>query len=562
MDPLDMSARALTTLERRREDFTPGQAALKMTALRELARVPLRTAEQVRRLHEVLCFMRAYPDDADVLQRVEQMLSGFARRRDLREHRDALAHSGIAGTLMGYPFFYPTAHWLSRRWPDALRLDRSDAIAEESIAKSLPAVMSSLENHALRECHLPGYKALDAVRGTRTDATFLLDRIAVMPGDSFTREAFYDLINPSCELLPMDGTPTRTTAVFSGAPRAWQTAPLRHQRPDLRREIVRGVRTIRHMRPREAQALITLAREAMLTRNRDLDAFAYGNETDVWLCDDGHGLAFVLIGMQPERRSALPAIYGGLTLRNGVPTGYHQADFLGCTVAVSFNTFESFRGGESAYTFARLLAVLHEFSGATSFSIEPYQLGQGNDEGIESGAWWFYFKLGFRPRTQAALKLVAAEARRQKSTPGYRSTPETLRRLAAHHLFLDLDPKDPAPLLLPTQVGLRVGAYLAQLAPDDRAAAIERASELAMMRCRLASLRGFSRDQRVAWSRLAPLVAALPMRGWSGEDQGALIALARAKGARSERRYSRLSSAHRKLQDALADWSTPLRART
>ena len=34
--------------------------------------------------------------------------------------------------------------------------------------------------------------------------------------------------------------------------------------------------------------------------------------------------------------------------------------------------------------------------GCTSFSIEPYQLGRDNDEGIESGAWWFYRKLGFR----------------------------------------------------------------------------------------------------------------------------------------------------------------------
>ena len=104
--------------------------------------------------------------------------------------------------------------------------------------------------------------------------------------------------------------------------------------------------------------------------------FAYGNPRDVWLVDDGDGLAFALIGMVPERRAALPAIYGGLTLQNGVPIGYHQADFLGRSAAISFNTFETFRGGESAHVFARLLAALHAFSGATSFSIEPYQLGR------------------------------------------------------------------------------------------------------------------------------------------------------------------------------------------
>jgi hypothetical protein len=547
----------LTALERWREQFTPDMAARKQAALRELARTTLRTSEQVRRLHEVLCFMRAHADDAGVLRQVEQLLNDFARRRDLRTHRDALAHSGIAGTMMGYPFFYPTAHWLSRNWPDALLLDRSDAIAEESIAKSLPALMGMLENHALRESHLPGYKALDAMRGRRTDATFLLDRIAAMPGDGFTREAFYDLINPSCELQPTHGTPTRTTAAYGKAPRAWQTSPLRHQRPDLRSEILRAPRTIRRAPSGEAQTLIGLAREAMVTRCRDLDAFAYGNEDDVWLCDDGNGLAFVLVGMRPERRTALPAIYGGLTLKNGVPIGYHQADFLGRSAAVSFNTFETFRGGESAITFARLLATLHAFGGVSSFTVEPYQLGQGNDEGIESGAWWFYFKFGFRPRARAATQRAAAEARRQTAKPGYRSSPETLRRLAEHHLFLDLDPRKPAPLLLPTRIGLHVAATLARLAPDSRSAAADYADMAARSACGLDSLRGFAPAERVAWTRLAPLFAALPMSGWRDSDRAALVSLARAKGARSERTYVRRSAGFALLEGALATWCTP-----
>ena len=198
----------------------------------------------------------------------------------------------------------------------------------------------------------------------------------------------------------------------------------------------------------------------MLTRQRDLDAFAHGSEADVWLCEDEGGLAFALIGTRPDRRVPLPAIYGGLTLQNGVPIGYHQADLLGRSAAVSFNTFETFRGGESAHTFARLLATLHAFCGATSFSIEPYQLGQGNDEGIDSGAWWFYFKLGFRPRARAAMQMAAVELDRVRKRPSHRTTPETLRKLAEHHVFLDLEPKRPAPLLLPSRIGLRVGAFL------------------------------------------------------------------------------------------------------
>ena len=156
-----MTARPLADLERLRDRYTPDSAASKLALLRTLARSRLRTADQVRRLHEVLCFVRAWPDSAVVLREVERLLAGFGRRADLRAHRDALAYSGIVGTVIWFPFFYPTARWIAQRWPDALRLDRNDTVADKSIGKLLPALVAPLEAHALREAHLAGYAALD-----------------------------------------------------------------------------------------------------------------------------------------------------------------------------------------------------------------------------------------------------------------------------------------------------------------------------------------------------------------------------------------------------------------
>lgn len=546
-----MTARALADLERHRDEYTADASARKLAALRTLARCRLRTADQVRRLHEVLCFLRAWPDSAAILRQVERLLAGFERRVDLRAHRDALAYSGIVGTVIWFPFFYPTAQWIAQRWPGALRLDRNDTVADESIGKLLPALVTPLEAHALRESHLSGYAALDRLRGRRSDATFLIERVAALPGTDETREAFYDLINPSCELKPAPGTPSRTDEHYSRAPRCWQTTPLRRGRPDLRTELQRMPLALRRVTPSEGESLAALAHGAMITRQRDLDTIAYGNARDVWLAEDGEGLAFALIGMVPERRAALPALYGGLTLENGVPIGYLQADFLGRSAAVSFNTFETFRGGESAHVLARLLATLRAFAGVTSFSIEPYQLGQGNDEGIKSGAWWFYFKLGFRPRARAAVRLAATELRRLQARPQHRSTPQTLRTLAAHHLHFDLDPERPAPLLLPAQIGLRVGEHLVSLA-DDRPVGMEHALAEAGRRCGLASLDGFTHRERTAWRGLAPLIAALPMTRWSADDRAALVALALAKAAASERGFAQRLGAHPRLEASLA----------
>ena len=155
----------------------------------------------------------------------------------------------------------------------------------------------------------------------------------------------------------------------------------------------------------------------MITRERDLAAFQYADPRDAFLVDDGEGLAFALVGMLPERRLLLPAVYGGLTLQNGVPIGYVQLDLLGRHAELSFNQFETFRDGGAARVFARLVAVTHHVFGCDQFSIEPYQLGHGNEEGIESGAWWFYHRFGFRPHAlqDSPDRCAGARAHREES---------------------------------------------------------------------------------------------------------------------------------------------------
>jgi hypothetical protein len=374
-----------------------------------------------------------------------------------------------------------------------------------------------------------------------------------MPGDGFTRQAFADAIDASFELRPGADTPSRTHAKFSGAPLSYRRAPLRRERPDLRVELGRAPRGIRRLPARRGEQIVDLARGAMATRARALEAFSYANARDAWLIDDGDGLAYALSGVIAERRHTVAAIYGGLTLRNGVPIGYLQVDVVGRTAALSFNTFDTFRGGEAAFTFARLLAALRHAFGATSFSIEPYQLGQGNEEGIASGAWWFYYKLGFRPRDPATLKLARAELERMRRNRRHRSSAATLRALASQHVFFDLDPVRSHPLPPLATLGMRVGNFLSQRAGGDRERALRECASEALQQCGLDSLRGFGSDQKVAWQRWAPLVVMLKPDTWTEAERRALADVIRAKGGRSEREFVSLYTAHPRLDAAIHD---------
>ncbi len=76
---------------------------------------------------------------------------------------------------------------------------------------------------------------------------------------------------------------------------------------------------------------------------------------------------------------------------------------------VGFNTFYTYRQGETAWIYARALRCLSALTGATTISVYPYQIGQNNEEGIDSGAFWFYRKLGFRSGSRDLEQLARRE---------------------------------------------------------------------------------------------------------------------------------------------------------
>jgi len=549
-----MTTATLSALERAKDQYGAGSAAAKLALLGRLERAELRSARAVFRLHEALCFLRAYPDDARLLAQVERMLVHFDRRTDLKRQRDALTDTGIAGTAIRYRFFWSTLRWLARRWPQRLVIDRSEPGAAEKLGAALPLLVTWAEAAALKQLDPPAFAVLDRLRARgEGDAAFFARRIAAMPGDGFTREAFHDAIEPTYELKPGPDTPARTRAKYAAVPMACQRGPLRRARPDLRAELGRPYRAVRTLSAREGARLIELARGAMVTRSRDLDAFAYGNARDVRLVDDGGGLAFVLIGAIPERRQLIAATCGYLILHNGVPIGYGEAFVIGRSATMTFNIFESFRGAEAAHTLARTLAMVRHVFGAESFSLDPYQLGKGNDEAIASGAWWFYYKLGFRPLASAARRLLRRELARMRAHPARRSSAATLRALAESHLLFDFE-RTRTPSLPPLAgPGWRIADVLAKLAGGERERVLAQCSREALRLTGVRSLRGFSAGERLAWQRWSPVVVfALPgVSRWSPAERRALARVIRAKGGRDEYEFIARFAAHPKLERAL-----------
>jgi len=543
----------LRKLEATRFSYGSDSAARKLRLLSQLQRRLLKSAVAVQRLHEHLCYLRAYPDNRAVLKQVVVMLEGFAARADLRRYRTELADSGIAGTMIHYRFFWATACWLANRWPEQLEIDWEEIDDDQPLANALPLLVTSLEANWLRLCQPNPRQSLQQLKGPRiADGAFFVKRVEVMAGNHFTREAFSDGIDTPFRLRTSNSTPSRTLTHNPRSPIVLRSVAPERARPDLLRELERPPRSVRAVSRAEGDRLIDLARVAMATRARDLDNFAYGDCRDVRIVDDGNGLQWIVIGTLPERRPILRATYGMLTLRNGVPIGYVGADALFQCVDISFNTFPTFRGGEAAFVFGRMLATLRILFGARSFTIEPYQLGQKNYEAIDSGAWWFYYKLGFRPRNQAIRLLARDELARMKTHPGRLSSAKTLRRLAEDYLYFE-NPGARAPFWPRlTAFGQNVAEKLARHHDANREGALAACFDDTKRRLGAGPPARASKEILAAWHNWSAVIALLPgVERWTRDERKQLANIISAKGAHRDSDYLKLFDTHPRLGPTL-----------
>jgi hypothetical protein len=239
--------------------------------------------------------------------------------------------------------------------------------------------------------------------------------------------------------------------------------------------------------------------------------------------------------------------------------GYHEGLSLFERVEIGLNLFYTFREGESAWAYARLMRLYKQVLGAGIFSIDPYQLGgSGNEEGIESGAFWFYRKLGFRPVRAELARLVAAEERKLAAHKNYRTPPRLLRRLASGHvLFETRDATTEATTqgawdrFQVRNIGLAVNRRMAKEFDGD-AQAIRNASVAKVRRALGATGERLNEAEEHAFSNFALLLALIPsLARWTTDEKRAVLQIIRAKAGADELRYLRLLCRHARLRRAI-----------
>lgn len=436
----------LDQLNQLKNQFAPNTARRVERALDQLARKNFDHTDSLFRYHEILLFLRAYPQNASIVRRAEKELRRFPERvAHLREQEidlSPLEHpdvSGIAGTSVTDNFSFFVVRWLLQRHASELAIEWDWFENENGLAQVWPRLMPLLEEDAFVEAKVPYREWLRAARKGRSEIAWLIDAIDKLPEPDEDKATLYDSQQLYVRWTPRF-TATRTGMRLKGRKIFYHREPLIPRREvDLVKELDQPSPPLTKLSLTEGERVLDMAREASTIRYRELYGFTHGDPKHVYHAELGRGVEIFLFGLPAERRLPLRACHALTIYKNGVPIGYFEGLSLFERMETGFNLYYTFRDGETAWLFARILNVLHHFAGVTAFSLDPYQIGHENEEGIASGAFWFYRKNGFRPTQKDALRLALKEEEKLATRRGYRTPATTLRKLAKSPMIFELD---------------------------------------------------------------------------------------------------------------------------
>jgi hypothetical protein len=594
----------LTQLEAAKNRFDPDHASVIAKLLAQLSKFQFTDPHQLIRFHECLLFLRAFPHAASQVATVERLLDTFYRRienlRDLNADLSAFDDfdtSGIAGTTMQDVLSFDVANWLARRIPNHVEIAWNDYWddyqAERSRGNTWPRFIPLLEEDAAVEANIPWSSWMDAARGRHNTLQFLLSRFEQLPLASAQRAELYDSLRLPIRWRLEDLKLSRTRNWARPRHFYFHSTPLiQRSEVSLARELSRPAPKLEKLSVAAGESVMDAIREIMVVRYRELYGTTLGDPRSVVRADLGRGVVMHFWGLPPDRRLPLRAYVAGYTLKNGVPINYIEAIGLCEWIEVGFNTFYTYRQGETAWIYAQALRCLRALTGAKCISIYPYQIGQNNDEAIDSGAFWFYRKLGFRSGRPDLRNLCEKEEEKITADPKYKTPRRILKRLAQAHMFYELQtptgtitngaitntrsalratveerpfqgrvsrtkkgtgfsPRGPWDTFSIRNLGLRINRRMAQKFESD-SQKIRRASTASVTRALGITSNRWPPDEQQSLENWALVLALIPdLACWSPEEKQNVIKIIRAKSARGEMSYLRQTQKHARLRAEL-----------
>lgn len=437
--------RSVTALRRQMNRFDAASVTQVRKALEKIRALPLQQCQALLDYHEALLFLSAHPADRALLAMVNRGLRRLAQflRQQRPRHIPLLSNEGLPYAALVCRFSHDCVQWLLQHPQCTASIDSyQDATADLNaiLRLTLPSLERSHTTAGLDNAEL-----LDALQVPQKQRlAFIAAQLQAYDAQPYVKDHLYDALGIFLRITPRSAAFSRA---FNRLPRPsvfFHTDALRQfDAPALMNSALPAARVLD--RAGLAQAILVLKNTMALTV-RETDPGTYLDPGSLRIYDLERGISVALFGMTPPRQLPLESYVGFTAFKNGLPIAYGGSWLLGPGANFGMNIFEPYRGGESGYLMCQIIRTYRQTFGIDYFEVDAHQFGLDNPDGIASGAFWFYYRYGFRPLAGDLAALAINEKQRMATQAGYRSSTRTLLRFTQSNVALNFAAEDVAPL--------------------------------------------------------------------------------------------------------------------
>lgn len=394
-------------------------------------------------LHETLLFLRAYPANFTSLKNLIRLtfktnpsiLHSIRRKKT----EGIFEQTGVMGTCVNAAFSYELVVWLAREYPKHVSFDAFGA-AEEKVISVISALLPlSLKEHYIDGLSKDTLSWIEEIAGKdkQKQLQFLLQ---LFSNANISKRIAGQLMEQLELYIKIDLASLPSRSNITGLNRS----PYYHSEELLKKFNLHDIIKTPLPHPakltlKEKYQLVASIRFQLIALYRETDPATNTDFNDITCYRLDRGLDIVLLGMDSTHRRSIDSYIGFFAFKNQMPYAYGGTWLLGSMAKIGLNIFPSYRGGESAWFFAQLMRIYYQVFRPDYFIAEPYQVGRDNPEGIKSGAFWFYYKLGFRPLGKSHQILAAKEFTKLKSGNIKKTPVKTLEHLVKEELVFGIN---------------------------------------------------------------------------------------------------------------------------
>lgn len=418
--------------------YTPDSAARKYELLKAVSKTPFRIHKQLLEYHTLLLFTLTHAENKKTLQLAESELKRLSLFIKQHASHTLFADSGLPFTTMLTRFTQDAFNYLVKNKDVHIELESLN-----NEAFDLNTFLNITMPNVLKEYTTAGMSnddILDVLGVKPKDQfNFLLNEINHHKAPPLSKDLLWQSLQSFFYVKGKSKAYSKSYNRIALQPYFYHHDLVKHF--DHFKLLGQKIPKAAKLSSDEKSQLASVIRNSMPLAMREINTITYMNMDTLQVFHLERGLSLALYTTIPERQLPLRSFVGYSLFKNSYPVSYGGSWIFGECSLFGLNILEEFRGGESKYLMTQILRVYIQLYNISYYEIETFQFG--NYEALQTGAFWFYYKYGFRSTDAGVNKLAEKEAEKIKQNKKYKTPISTLEKLSAYNIALQLEERKP-----------------------------------------------------------------------------------------------------------------------